>query len=242
MKIIPFSTLDSPCPYLSDRASRTEYHYIINCDFAHNSNLVKHGFRRFGRYFQKPVCACCDECKSVRIDTFNFKFSKSYRRIYRKNEKTKILYSRPILDDEHIELFNKYHDFMTAKKGWREHNIDPQRYYEIYVEGFGEFGKELSYYDENGRLICVDLIDVVDDGLSAIYCYWDPDFANLSLGKFSLLKQIEFAKNASLRWIYLGYLVKDCKSLNYKDEYKPYQTLLDYCEVEIPAKWEFLDV
>ena len=52
MKIIPFSTLDSPCPYLSDRASRTEYHYIINCDFAHNSNLVRHGFRRFGRYFK----------------------------------------------------------------------------------------------------------------------------------------------------------------------------------------------
>lgn len=240
MQIIPFSTLVSPCPYLADRGSKTEYHYIIDCSFEHNSNLVKHGFRRFGRYFQKPVCDNCNECKSVRIDTFNFKFGKSHRRIYRKNEKTKILYSRPLIDFEHIELFNKYHAFMSEKKGWREHNINIKKYYEIYVEGFGEFGKELSYYDENGKLICVDLIDVVDDGLSAIYCYYDPDFTHLSLGKFSLLKQIEFARNAGLRWIYLGYLVKDCPSLNYKDEYKPYQTLLDYTEPDEVAQWDFL--
>ncbi|MBP5778478.1 MAG: arginyltransferase, partial [Campylobacter sp.] len=114
-------------------------------------------------------------------------------------------------------------------------------YYEIYVDGFGQFGKEISYYDESGRLICVDLIDVVDDGISSIYCYWDPDFAHLGLGKFSLLKQIEIAKRANLRWIYLGFLVKDCPSLNYKDEYRPYQTLLAYTEANEPALWEFLE-
>ena len=60
-------------------------------------------------------------------------------------------------------------------------------------------------------------------------------------GKFSLLKQIEIAKRANLRWIYLGFLVKDCPSLNYKDEYRPYQTLLAYTEANEPALWEFLE-
>lgn len=240
MLIVPFSSLASPCPYLSDRVSKTEFHYIENCTFAHNSNLIKHGFRRFGKYFQKPICDNCNECKSVRIDALNFKFSKSLRRVFSKNKNTKILFSRPILDNEHIGLFNKYHAFMYEKKGWRENYVNFRKYFDIYVDGCENFGFEISYYDETRGLICVDLIDMIDDGISSIYCYYDPDFTHLSLGKFSLLKEIEYAKNMQLRWIYLGYLVKECPSLRYKDDYKPYQTLLEYCDLDKQEIWEFL--
>ena len=242
MRIIPFSTLNSPCPYLADRACKLEYHYIENCTFSHNANLVKHGFRRFGKYFQKPICDNCNECKSVRIDVLNFKFSKSLRRVMNKNKNknTKTITSRPILDDEHIRLFNKYHDFMHEKKQWRKNNINFRSYFDIYVDGFENFGYEISYYSETNQLICVDLIDLVDDGISSIYCFWDPDFSHLSLGKYSLLKEIEYAKNLNLHWIYIGYLVKDCPSLRYKDDYKPYQTLLQYCDIDKNEIWEFL--
>ena len=75
MTEIPFCTLDFACPYLGGRTARSEYLYIKDCDFEYNSSLVQHGYRRFGRYFQKPVCAACAECKSLRVDAANFKFS-----------------------------------------------------------------------------------------------------------------------------------------------------------------------
>ncbi len=126
---------------------------------------------------------------------------------------------------------------MQNKKGWKYYDIDINKYYEFYVFGYENFGKEISYYNEKGDLICVDLIDILDDGISSIYCYYDPEYSNLSLGKFSLLKQIEFAKNYNLAWIYLGYYVKNCQSLSYKDEYKPYQILQKYCELEEDVVW-----
>ncbi|MDA3056979.1 arginyltransferase [Campylobacter sp. VBCF_05 NA6] len=235
---IPFCTLDFPCPYLQGKSARNEYIFVKNASYSYNSNLVTHGYRRFGNYFQKPICAGCDECKSLRVDARNFKFSKSHRRVYKKNEKTTLSFSAPILDGEHLELFEIYHNYMSEKKGWPRQNITPEKYYEIYVEGYGNFGKEISYYDEFDRLICVDLIDIVEDGISSIYCYYDPYRSDLSLGKFSLLKQIEIAKKFNLRWIYLGYAVRECASLKYKFDYQPYQILSSYTDPHEPSLWE----
>ena len=224
MNEIDFCTLDVSCPYLSGKNSRTMYKYVDGCDFAYNSKLVKEGFRRFGNYFSTPICDGCNECKSLRIDALNFKFTKSLRRVIRKNSDTKIRISKPNLSNEHIKLYEKYHKFMHEKRGWEFHELNFNRYYHVYVEGAGSFGYEVDYFVED-KLVCVDLIDLVDDGISSIYCYYDTNFAHLSLGKFSLLTQIKPACEHNLRWIYLGFYVKGCPSLEYKDEYKPYQIL-----------------
>ncbi|EOG7056307.1 arginyltransferase [Campylobacter fetus] len=238
MREIDFCTLDTLCPYLEDRNSRTMYRYVSQCSFDYNSNLVKHGYRRFGSYFSKPICDGCDECKSIRIDAFNFKFTKSHRRIINKNSNTKIVVSKPYISQRHIDLYEKYHKFMHEKRGWEYYNLDFRRYYSVYVEGAGDFGYEIDYF-VNDELVCVDLVDIVDDGVSSIYCYWDIDFAHLSLGKFSLLNQITIALKNDLRWIYLGFYVKDCASLAYKGEYKPYETLKTYCDIDEKPIWEF---
>jgi len=113
---------------------------------------------------------------------------------------------------------------MSKKKGWEHNATTPDHYYNSFVLGHEEFGYEVLYFDEN-RLIGVDLIDILKDGISSIYFYYDPDYAHLSLGKLSLYKQIKFAKESNKEWIYLGYYVEDCPSLSYKKEYKPYYTL-----------------
>ncbi|MSN96319.1 arginyltransferase [Campylobacter sp. FMV-PI01] len=232
-----FCTLETKCPYLSNEKSRTEYLYIKNCSFSLNSELVKRGYRRFGEYFQRPICGFCDECVSVRIDAFKFKLSKSQRRNLRKNLKTNWMITRPLVDREHVELFKKYHKYMEHKKDWKYYDMDIRKYYDIYVLGYGKFGKEISFYDENKKLICVDLIDIVDDGISSIYCYYDPDFLHLGLGKFSLLKEIEFAKISNLRWIYLGYYVKGCDSLEYKKDFLPQEALREYVDFYQEPVW-----
>lgn len=237
---IAFSTLPSLCPYLKDRDSRMEYSYISDCDFDLNDALVRRGFRRFGRYFSKPNCKDCKECVSIRVDARKFKFNKSARRTIKKNGDTAIFISDPIVDTEHLNLYKKYHKFMERKREWKYYELDFRKYYDLYVAGHGEFGREISYYVDK-KLVGVDLVDIISDGLSAIYCYYDPDFAELSLGRFSLYQQIYIARRLNLRWVYLGYYVKNCPSLAYKGEYKPYQELKYYADLDVEPIWESLE-
>ncbi len=223
-RIIEFCTLESECAYLANRRSRMEYKYIENCSPLLNNELVKRGWRRFGNYYSRPACKNCNECKSLRIDALNYTFSKSAKRTIRKNAETYYIINSPTLSNEHLELYEKYHSHMEKKKGWKKYSVKASGYHELYVEGAGSFGKEILYYRDD-KLIGVDLVDFLSDGISSIYFFYDPDFSHLSLGRYSIYIQIDLAKRLDLRWIYLGYYVKDCPSLNYKADYKPYEIL-----------------
>ncbi len=210
--IIEFSTMPSQCAYLCDKTSRMEYKYIHNCSYNLNDYLVKRGWRRFGEYFSHPVCDGCEKCLSLRVDAKNYKFSKSARRTIRKNhDKVSILVSKPSASKEHVDLYNKYHAFMEKKKGWKHYPLTLQSYYELYVNGYGDFGMEFLYFCD-GKLVGVDLVDEVRDGLSSIYFFYDPEYAHLSLGRYSIYQQMHYALLKNKRWIYLGYYVKECES------------------------------
>lgn len=99
-----------------------------------------------------------------------------------------------------------------------------------------QFGKEVLYFVEN-KLVGVDLIDIMGDGISSIYFFYDPDFSHLSLGRFSLYQQILIAQNYKLPWIYLGYYVKDCPSLNYKANYKPFEIMQNEPSLDDTPIW-----
>ncbi len=236
--LVEFCSLPCECYYLKDKNARMDYKYIKNCSYELNDELVRKGWRRFGEYFSRPICEGCQECLSVRIDAPFFKFSKSVRRVLRKNENTtSILVRKPTASKEHVELYNKYHKHMRDKRGWKFTPMNLAMYYELYVSGYGGFGLEFLYFSE-GKLIGVDLVDVVDDGLSSIYFYYDPDYAYLNLGKYSIYQQILYALHHHKRWIYLGYYVKDCQSLNYKDSYKPLEVLVNNPSGTQNAIWE----
>jgi len=218
-----FSTNDK-CSYLEDKEQTTHYKVINHCDIISCQNLLERGFRRFGRMFFRPICSSCTECQSIKIDVDNFKFSKSQRRVINKAKDIKSVIRRPSLTNEHLSLFEKYHLYMRDKKEWSYKETTPEHYFSSFVDGHNEFGYEVLYFDED-KLIGVDLIDILDTGISSIYFYYDPEYSEYSLGKLSLYQQIKFAKQMGLKWIYLGYYVKDCPSLSYKSHYKPYLTL-----------------
>jgi arginine-tRNA-protein transferase len=142
----------------------------------------------------------------------------------------------PTISNEHLELYDKYHRFMEQKRGWQYYNLKPQSYHELYVSGAHNFGKEVLYF-HGDRLIGVDLIDFLSDGISSIYFFYDPDFEKLSLGRLSIYEQIILAKEYDLDWIYLGYYVEHCQSLKYKASYQPYQILQGYPNLDEDAIW-----
>lgn len=232
-----FCSLDYDCAYLKDRKVRMSYKHVKESNKVFNSAVVQRGWRRFGNYYFYPICQDCNECKSLRIDVNNFKPSKSQRRVIKKNKKTQIHVQKPSVTSDHIRLYNKYHNWKRNKDGWRGGNITPSDYFENFAEGPHDFGKEVLYYVDN-KLVGVDLIDIVEDGISAIYFFYDPDYAHLSLGTYSLLKQIEIAKMLNKKWIYLGYWVDGCKAFEYKKNFTPLQLLDGFPPFQEEPEWK----
>lgn len=224
MNLLKEFSLNDKCSYIKDREQVTHYKVIENCSAQNCQDLIERGYRRFGKMYFRPICTDCNECQSIKIDVNNFKFSKSQRRIIKKAEHIKSYVQTPTLSQAHLDLFEKYHLFMKDKKDWTYNETTAEHYYQSFVTGHNEFGYEVLYFDEE-KLIGVDLIDILEDGISSIYFYYDPDYSKYSLGKLSLYNQIKFASRSNKKWIYLGYYVEECPSLSYKSEYKPYITL-----------------
>jgi len=224
MNLLKEFLLDDKCSYLDNKEQTMHYKVIENCSTDACQELIERGFRRFGKMYFRPICEGCDECKSIKIDVENYQFSKSARRIMKKAEGLRSYIQRPTLSREHLKIFEKYHLYMHEKKGWEYNETSPEHYFNSFVNGHEDFGYEVLYFSQE-KLIAVDLIDILEEGISSIYFYYDPDFAKYSLGKLSLYNQIKYARNTKKKWIYLGYYVKECPSLSYKAEYKPYLTL-----------------
>jgi len=212
------------CSYLSDKEQSLHYKVIDNCSKECNASFVEMGYRRFGKMYFRPICFTCNECQSIKIDVKNFKWSKSKRRVLRKAQDLKILIQKPSVTKKHLALFDKYHLYKKEKNGWEYYQANIESYFKSFVDGAYDYGYEVLYFDDN-KLIGVDLIDLLPNGISSIYFYYDPDYSKYNLGKLSLYYQIIMAKERNFDWVYLGYYVKDCPSLAYKADYKPYKTL-----------------
>ena len=224
MNLLKEFALKDKCSYLKDKETTTHYKIVENSSSTYTTELIERGYRRFGKMYFRPICENCQECQSIKIDVDNFEFSKSQRRVLKKATFIDTYIQSPTITQEHIDLFEKYHLHMRDKKEWDYQKTTAEHYNSSFVSGHNNFGYEVLYYD-NDKLIAVDLIDILDEGISSIYFFYDPDYEKYSLGKLSLYYQIEFAKQNNKKWIYLGYYVQECPSLSYKAHYKPYLTL-----------------
>jgi len=220
--MIEFATEEKECPYLPDRKSQTEYNFVYDCSAKECEDYIKGGWRRFGKLFFRPICHDCNECKNIKIIVDDFKLSKSFKRVLKKNKSTEVVLKRPSATIECVNLYNKYHKVMRSKRNWDDEEISFKDYYSTFVEGYNEFGFEINFV-KDAKLIGVAFFDLIQSGISSTYCFYDHDYEKLSIGTFSILKQIEIAKKLNLKYIYLGYYVKENKSLKYKSRFKPFE-------------------
>jgi arginine-tRNA-protein transferase len=223
-QVLEFLEEDKPCSYFDEKLSDIRYKYMDYCSSDEQYKMLERGWRRFGNMHFVPECRGCNDCKTIRIDIKKFKFTKSHKRILSKNKNTQVYIQKPTVTYEHIALFNRYHKHMESKKQWKENQIDIQEYHNSYVNGAHDFGKEILYFIDD-KLVAVALCDIMKKGLSAIYCYYDHNYKDLSLGTFSILAQISIAKQSNIPYIYLGYWIKDHFSMGYKENYKPFEVL-----------------
>lgn len=232
-----FSMDDHACSYLPDKRMRMNYKQVDVVSKTFATAVTQRGWRRYGKNFIYPVCFGCTECKSVRISVKGYKYSKSQRKSINRNEETVISVQSPRVTQEYLDLYNMYHRYKAKKDGWSHQDITRQEYFDNYVDGAHDFGKELLYHID-GKLVAVDLIDILDDGISSVYCYYDPNYPRLSLGKYTLLYEIKLAENLGLDWVYLGYWVENYKAFGYKEDFRPIEILEGFPRIFEKPDWK----
>jgi arginine-tRNA-protein transferase len=239
-QVLEFLEEDKQCSYFDDRLCDIRYKYMESCTSEEQSKMLARGWRRFGNMHFVPECKECTECKTIRIDIEQFEFSKSQKRVLNKHKDTEVYVQKPTVTYEHLDLFNKYHACMSQKKNWNDNKIDIQEYNNSYVNGAHDYGKEILYFRDD-KLIGVALSDMLSDGMSAVYCYYDHDYEHLSIGQYSILAQISLAKQNKIPYLYLGYWIKDHFSMGYKERYKPFDILQNRPTLSEETVWRLYE-
>ncbi len=222
-----------PCPYLKDREARTELRLLAGIGIDEYAGAIRAGFRRFGTVVFRPACETCRACTPIRVVVRRFRPSKSQRRVLRRNRDVRIDVGPPGSDDERIDLHRAFHRERSEHVGWKLEEIGENEYRRTFVENCYPT-LELSYRI-GGRLAAVAYIDQGPDALNSIYCFHHPDHRRRSLGTFDILVQVDLAARLGLEYLYLGYYVAGCRSMEYKASFRP-------CEVLIENRWvEFVE-
>ncbi len=231
---------EEQCLYLPDQLSRMRYRVIDYCTPETYTSLLERGWRRFGRIFFRPMCAACEECRSLRVDVERFRPNRSMRRTLTRNLDLRVGLRRASVSDQHLELYDRYHGDMARRKGWSEKSITLLSYYRTFVEARQDFGHELLFFDGD-RPVAVALIDLLPQAISAVYCYYEPELRARSLGVYSVLRQIELARKRNVPYLYLGYWIAGNASMRYKANYRPHGILEGRPGLDVEAVWPASD-
>lgn len=213
------------CPYLSDRIARMPLRLPARpLDRKELDERLEAGDRRQGFVLYRTACPQCVACEPIRIPVAEYEPTRSQRRILRRGDRElQIVMGPPVVDARRIKIYN-------AHKAGRQLNdgqppIDGAGYRGFLVSTCCE-SFELAYY-RGHELVGVAIVDRGETSLSAVYCCYDPKVSHLSIGTYSILKQLELCHRWSLDYLYLGLYIAECEAMQYKARYVPHQRLID---------------
>ncbi|MBB2970456.1 arginyltransferase [Mesorhizobium sp. RMAD-H1] len=228
-----FLTAPSACPYLEGQYERKVFTHLVG-DKANELNdlLTQGGFRRSQNIAYRPACETCRACVSVRILAGEFKMNRSMKRVWKRNADLIGYSHRAEPSTEQYSLFRHYLDARHRKGGMSDMTVLD---YAMMVEDTHVNTQIIEYRRRGpdsfisqkgeGELIAVALTDVMSDGLSMVYSFYDPDLTDRSLGTFMILDHIQRAVTQGLPHVYLGYWVEGSRKMQYKIRFKPQEHL-----------------
>lgn len=213
-----------PCSYLEGNIASTAFaDPNLELSAAHYSHLIRYGFRRSGKHVYRPHCDNCTACISIRLKTKEFNPGRRFKRVLSNNKDLNCNISDNADNPEYYELYRRY--ISSRHQGGEMDEDNP----ETYEEFIGSTWANTIYLEARleQKLIAVAVIDQVENGISAVYSFFDPDYPKRSLGNYLILKQIELNNKLENEYLYLGYWIEKCQKMNYKADYKPHQLFID---------------
>jgi arginyl-tRNA--protein-N-Asp/Glu arginylyltransferase len=228
-----YLTAPSPCPYLAGREERKVFTHLVGERAPELNDLLTHGgFRRSQSIAYRPACETCRACVSVRVVVEDFRPTRSMRRVLDRNSDLVAEMRVPVPTSEQYSVFRGYLDSRHRDGGMADMTVldyammVEDSHVETRIVEFRRRGPDSRLTGRgNGPLFGVALTDVLSDGLSMVYSFFDPDAGARSLGTFIILDHIARARRLGLPYVYLGYWVKGSKKMDYKGRFLPQERL-----------------
>ena len=215
-----YVTRPHTCSYLPDRTAVTLFaDPKVRASTELYSQLIDMGFRRSGDAIYRPHCDGCQACISLRLSAASFIPNRAQQRAQRRNEDLAFTVVAADYSEEHYALYRRY--LAHRHSGGGMDDSGPADYMKLLT--CGDVTTELYEFRLANKLLAVAITDRLERGLSAVYTFFDPDYADRSLGVYAVLQQIATARHQGLQWMYLGYWIKDCQKMRYKSQYQPAQ-------------------
>lgn len=213
---------DFQCGYFKDRKSLFEEYLLEDITEVEFEYLLAHGMRHFGDYYFRPRCRDCHECIPVRIRTEKFQMTRNQKRAYKECREIKMKAGPPRYSKEKFQLY------LGHKKRFQplQDDVEDEQNFRLSFYVQTPFGIEFEYYLDD-KLIGVALGDVTGKSFSAIYTFYDAQYSRMSLGTFSIIRQLEYSLEQGIQFFYLGYYIGGNKSLCYKANFRPNEVYLE---------------
>ena len=219
-----FRTAPHRCSYKNDEQAATVFvdpDLVITKTL--NSKLSELGYRRSGAHLYRPDCDLCQACISCRVPVQNFQFTRSQKRVMRLNRDLQVVEESDLTCESAYALYSRYIDLRHADGDMYPAN---QEQFEAFIKT-KTVDTRFYLFFEGEKLVAVSVTDVLEQGLSAVYTFFDPDLENRSPGKYAILWQIQKCQEMGLAYLYLGYWIKNCAKMQYKSSFRPLEMLLN---------------